>query len=269
MGYWYPAGFRKKLFPGRKMGIAVCIIAHNEEENLERTLSNLGWADEIIVVDCESTDSTGEIARRYTDRVFSRHNDPNLNVNKNFSFDQATSEWILCLDADEMVTGDLAGEIGRTVASGPPENGFFLRRKNTWFGRVLMHGGQFPDRQLRLFRSGSGRFPERHVHERLAVDGRVGTLQTPLEHFPYATVSQYLAKMDFYTTFEASRLLKEGKSFTAAGLFIDMADGAWRFFRRYLLKGGFLDGWQGFAAACLDFLSRIVVRLKLRESGGG
>lgn len=251
------------------MTVSVCMIAHNEEENLERTLSKLGWAEEIIVVDCASTDGTGEIARRYTERVFVRPNDPNLNVNKNFSFDQATSEWILCLDADEIVTGHLAEEIGCTVASGPPENGFFLRRKNTWFGKVLMHGGHFPDRQLRLFRRGSGRFPERHVHERLAVDGRVGTLQTPLEHFPYATVSQYLAKMDFYTTFEASRLLEEGKSFTAAGLFIDMAGGAWRFFRRYLLKGGFLDGWQGFAAACLDFLSRIVVRLKLRESGGG
>jgi glycosyltransferase involved in cell wall biosynthesis len=247
------------------MSISVSLIAHNEEDNLDGTLASLGWADEIILVDCGSTDSTVAVARKYTDRVFTRPNLSNLNVNKNFSFDQATSDWILCLDADEIVPAALASEIVRTAGSGPPEKGFFLKRHNSWFGRVLMHGGHFPDRQLRLFRRGEGRFPERHVHERLDVRGGVGMLEVPLEHHPYPTVSRYLQKMDFYTTFEAERLFAEGKRFSAGTFFLELIQGTFRFFRRYVLKGGFLDGWQGFAAAYLDFLSRLTVQIKLRE----
>jgi len=251
--------------PVAKESIAACLIAHNEEEGLAGTLEALGWTDEIIVVDCGSTDGTARIARRFTDRIFERPNLSNLNVNKNFAFDQAASEWLLCLDADEVVTPALAKEIGMRTSSGPVENGFFLSRRNNWFGRVLLHGGQFPDRQLRLFRRGRGRFPERHVHERLAVEGKVGALSEPLDHFPYRSLSHYLAKMDFYTSFEAGRLLAGGRRFGAAGLVAALVRGKFRFLRRYFLKAGFLDGWQGFAAASLDLLSLIVVQLKLRE----
>jgi hypothetical protein len=103
------------------------------------------------------------------------------------------------------------------------------------------------------------------VHERLDVEGRVGTLRTPLGHFPYRTVSQYLRKMDFYTTFEARHLLAAGGSFSVGGFLMSLVRAKVRFFRRYVLKRGFLDGWQGFAAAYLDFLSRMVVQFKLKE----
>jgi glycosyltransferase involved in cell wall biosynthesis len=245
--------------------VSVCIIAHDEEASLPETLSALDWADEIVVVDCESADGTAAVARRFTDRLFSRPNLANLNANKNYAFAQASSEWILCLDADEIVTGELAREIQSATSGDPAENGFFLTRENSWFGRVLKHGGHFPDRQLRLFRRGRGKFPEQHLHERLDVEGEVGMLPTPLGHFPYRTVGQYLRKMDFYTTFEARHRLAEGGSFTVAGFFLSLARAKMRFFRRYILKRGFLDGWQGFAAAYLDFLSRMVVQFKLRE----
>jgi glycosyltransferase involved in cell wall biosynthesis len=251
------------------MSLSVCIIAHDEEGNLDRTLSSLGWADEIILVDCGSSDGTAEVARKYTDRIFTRPNLPNLNVNKNFSFEQAASEWILCLDADEVVTEALGREIRGRAAADPPEQGFFLKRRNSWFGRFLMHGGQYPDRQLRFFRRGRGRFPEGHVHERLEVQGAAGTLGEPLDHYPYATVSRYLRKMDFYTTFEAERLHREGRRFTTGGLLLEILAAKWRFFRRYILKAGFLDGWQGFAAASLDFFSRMVVQFKLKGMGSG
>lgn len=249
----------------KEVTVSACIIAHDEESSLSATLSSLDWADEIVVVDCESRDRTAALARRFTDRLFSRPNLANLNANKNYAFSQATSEWILCLDADEIVSGELAREIAAVTSGRPAENGFFLPRENSWFGRVLTHGGHFPDRQLRLFRRGRGKFPERHVHERLDVEGRTGTLGNPLGHFPYRTVSQYLRKMDFYTTFEARHLLAAGGSFTVTGFFLSLLRAKFRFFRRYLLKGGFLDGWQGFAAAYLDFLSRMVVQFKLKE----
>ena len=249
----------------KEVTVSACIIAHDEEASLPATLSALDWADEIVVVDCESGDGTAAVARRFTGRLFSRPNLANLNANKNYAFAQAASEWILCLDADEIVPGELAREIQAVTNGAPAENGFFLARENSWFGRVLTHGGHFPDRQLRLFRRGRGKFPERHVHERLDVEGRVGTLRTPLGHFPYRTVSQYLRKMDFYTTFEARHLLAAGGSFTVTGFLMSLVRAKVRFFRRYVLKRGFLDGWQGFAAAYLDFLSRMVVQFKLKE----
>ncbi len=247
------------------MKISACIIAHNEESSLEAALRALRWVDEIVVVDCGSTDGTAAIARRFTDLVFERPNLANLNVNKNYAFDQATSEWVLCLDADEVVPPALAAEIRETMASGAAEQGFFIPRRNWWFGRVLRHGGHYPDRQLRLFRRGKGRFPERHVHERLAVEGRVGRLQEAMDHFPYPTLGRYLDKMEFYTSFEAGRLFGSGRRFGVLSTAGEILRGVLRFFRRYLIKGGFLDGWQGFAAAWLDFFSRVVVQFKLRE----
>lgn len=248
-----------------RVTITACIIAHNEEDRLPATLAALDWVDEIVVVDCGSTDGTRETAARYTERLFSRPNLPDLNVNKNYSFSLAVSDWILCLDADEVVPLALADEIRRRIDSDPPESGFFLKRKNTWFGRTLMHGGQFPDLQLRLFRRGRGAFPEEHVHERLQVEGKVGTLREPLEHFPYLTVSQYVKKMDFYTSFEAGRRYRKGDRFGAAAFLGALALAKVRLIRRYVFKGGLLDGWQGFAAAYLDFLSRMVVELKIRD----
>jgi len=255
LGYWY------------RVTISACIIAHNEEDRLPATLAALDWVDEIVVVDCGSTDGTREVAARYTDLLFDRPNLPDLNVNKNYSFSRAGSDWILCLDADEVVPVSLAAEIRRLIDSGPRENGFLLKRKNSWFGRTLMHGGQYPDLQLRLFRRGKGVFPEEHVHERLKVEGEVGTLGEPLGHFPYLSVSQYVRKMDFYTSFEARRRYGRGARFGAGSFLLALALAKVRLLRRYFFKGGFLDGWQGFAAAYLDFLSRMVVELKIRDLG--
>jgi len=267
MGYWYRCA--RQCRPGReKVTIAACIIAHNEEAELPATLSALEWVDELVVVDCGSSDGTAEIAEKSAARVFTRPNLSNLNVNKNYSFRQATSDWILCLDADEIVSEALAREIRARAVADSTEDGFFLKRKNSWFGRTLMHGGHFPDRQLRLFRRGRGAFPERHVHERLEVQGSVGTLDEPLEHYPYRSVSEYVRKMEFYTSFEAEQRIARGERFSAGGFLLELAGAKFRLLRRYLFRGGFLDGWQGFAAAYLDFLGRMVVQFKMRDLEG-
>lgn len=267
MGYWYRCARRRRPERG-KVTIAACIIAHNEEADLPATLSALAWVDELVVVDCESSDRTAEIAGKHTRKVFKRPNLSNLNVNKNYSFRQATSDWVLCLDADEIVSEALAREIRARAVPGSSEDGFFLKRKNSWFGRTLMHGGHFPDRQLRLFRRERGKFPERHVHERLQVQGKVGTLEEPLDHYPYRSVSEYVRKMQFYTSFEAERRVARGERFSAGGFLLELAGAKVRLLRRYLFKGGFLDGWQGFAAAYLDFLGRMVVQFKMRDLEG-
>ena len=235
------------------MTLSVCIIAHNEEDNLPRALESVRFADEVIVGDSESTDQTARIAEHSGAIVFPRPNLDNLNVNKNFTFDQAKGDFILCLDADEAVPPQTAEEILNVMKSNPAESGFFLPRRNHWMGRWLKHGGQYPDWQLRLFRQGKGRFPELHLHERLKVEGRIRRLHHPLDHFPYESREECQRKLDFYTTFEAKHLYDEGfrPSMLRKIRYMHWMP-AQRFLRRYFLKLGFLDGRSGWEAVQMD-----------------
>lgn len=245
--------------------VSACLIAHNEAGSLARTLDSLAWTDEIIVVDCGSTDATARIARERGCTVLERSNEPNLNVNKNVSFDAARSTWILCIDADEVIPPATADEVRRVVACDPPEQGFFLKRRNNYFGRFLRHGGHYPDKQLRLFRRGTARFGARHVHERLQVEGRIGMLTHPFDHYPYPTMARMIEKMNFYTDFEADYLYARGVRFCGRHFAWALVRAHMRFFRRYVLKLGFLDGVPGYAAALLDFCTRVASDLKLRD----
>ncbi len=245
------------------------MIAHNEEDKLAETLESARFAEEIIVADCGSTDATPIIARAYQVRLFSRPNLANLNINKNFTFDQAQGDYILCLDADEIVPAAAAQEIRELLHRPPREAAFFLPRRNYFFGRWLQHGGQYPDWQLRLFRRGQARFPEKHIHERLQVEGQTGRLHHPLDHHPYPTRTECQRKLDLYTTFEANFLFRQGvrPSVLRALQFLYWKP-AQRFLRRYLLKGGFLDGRPGLEAALMDVRNFRLRYAKLRRLAG-
>ncbi|HKJ00622.1 MAG TPA: glycosyltransferase family 2 protein [bacterium] len=233
--------------------IAFTLIGHNEAEQLPRCLEAVRWADELIYVDCGSTDGSYEVARRYTERVFRRPNLKNLNVNKAYGIQQATTDWVFYLDPDEVITEALAQEIRAVIAGDPPQNAFRLPRRNYFFGSWLRYGGQYPDTQLRLFRRGKAWFPCKHVHEKLEVEGQVGTLREAMHHFTNPTPAEAFHKLDFYSTFNAELWAREGRrpSLSMAVRWL-----AWkptvRFLRRYLLKGGFRDGWPGVAVAVLD-----------------
>jgi glycosyltransferase involved in cell wall biosynthesis len=235
--------------------IAVSLIGHNEAHNLPRCLESVRWADQIVYVDCASSDGSAEVARRFTERVYERPNLANLNVNKAFGVEQTTTAWVLYLDPDEVIPSALADEIRRVIDAGPKENAFKLPRRNLYFGVWLRHGGQYPDAQLRLFRRGKARFPCRHVHERLEVEGTVGTLRQPMEHHTNPTPQEALRKMEFYSSFNARLMVAAGRRPTPPlGLRMLVWTPATRFLRRYVLKGGFLDGWPGLIAALLDGL---------------
>jgi len=251
------------------MTLSVCIIAHNEEEKLPEALESVRFADEVIVADCDSEDATALIARGYGARVFSRPNLANLNVNKNFTFDQAKSDYILCLDADEMVPAETAAEIRMIVRQQPERAGYYLPRRNYFLGRWLKHGGHYPDWQLRFFRRGKGRFPESHIHERLCIDGEVGRLCHPLVHSPYETKEECRRKLEFYTSFEADLLYRKGvrPSPIHAIRFLYWMP-AQRFLRRYIFKLGFLDGHPGWQSMLMDIQNFRLRYLKLRELFG-
>src|SRR5690606_10903735 len=144
------------------------VITKNEERNVAACLETLRWADQLVVVDAESTDRTAEIARRFTPHVFVRPW-PGFGPQKNFAFHQVTCDWILIVDADERVTDRLRDEIRRTVGGSLPGDvaGFEIPRRNYFYGRWLRGGGVYPDYQIRLIKRGAGRYDDTLVHERL------------------------------------------------------------------------------------------------------
>jgi len=228
--------------------LSIAIIAHNEEQNLPRALESASWADEIIMVDCGSTDGTAAAAKKFKVRFFSRPNSTAVYINKQFAIDQAASDWVFILDADEEIPPELREEIKEVISSPGAAAAFKMPRRNFYFGRWLRHGGKYPDSQLRLFRRGKARFIPLPVHERLDIDGSTARLTRPLNHYPCRTVEDVERKRAFYWENLAKSYAIKGKS----RLFILLRPFTC-FLVNYLLKLGFLDGVQGFKTALMDF----------------
>ena len=252
--------------------IAFSLIGHNEAHNLPRCLESIRWADEVVYVDCASSDGSAEVARRFTGLVYSRPNLANLNVNKTFAIDQTSADWVFYLDPDEVIPPTLGEEIRAMIASDPPQNAFRLPRRNFYLGSWLRHGGQYPDTQLRLFRQGRARFPCKHVHEKLEVDGDIGSFKEAMEHYTNPSTAEVMKKLDFYSSFNAEIMLAEGQrpgpGMALRYLFWTPSS---RFFRRYFLKGGFRDGWPGLTVAMFDGMEIQVRFMKfcaLAQKGG-
>jgi glycosyltransferase involved in cell wall biosynthesis len=249
-----------------KTSLAITIIGHNEIEHLRALLPNLGWADELVYVDCESSDGSLEYAKTQHCRVYQRPNNPNLNINKSYAMEQSQADWIFYLDPDERIPEILSQDILRTISSPKDYAAFQLNRRNHYFGRWLRYGSQYPDIQLRLFKRGHGVFPRKHVHEKLQITGKTGHLKEDLLHYPYLSISQYLQKFNFYTSFEAIYLADSGKSpsFILAFRYC-FSKPLMRFIRRYFFKLGFRDSWPGLFAALFDALNYVVRYFKLIE----
>ncbi len=227
--------------------LSVTIIAWNEEERLRACLESVAWADEILVIDAESTDKTVEVAREFTDRIWVR-TWPGFAAQKNFALDQATGEWVLSLDADERVTPELRARIGRIVRANGPADGYSIPRKNIFWGAWVRHGGLYPDYQLRLFRRAAGRFVDSAVHESVVVEGHVERLAEPLLHHSYRGLDDFVARSNRYSALAARDIVARGGR---AGV-LDLAlRPLGRFLSMYVARGGFLDGWRGFVLAVL------------------
>ncbi len=224
--------------------LSIAIIARDEEANLRRTLPDLaGLADEVVLVDSGSADGTVELAQSFGARVL--HRDwLGFGPQKNFAIDRCTSEWVMSLDADEAPSAELLAEIPRAVADAPAAlAGFTLPRRNFFLGRPMLHGGMYPDRKLRLFRRGRARFEERAVHEAMFADGPVAALAGELLHEAYPSLALYLEHMNRYSSAAATG--KQSRSLPAF-LWNTLANPLATFAYNYGLRGGFLDGREGF-----------------------
>jgi len=244
-------------------GVSVIVIALNQEDNIGPCLETVRWADEIVVVDSGSRDRTLELAEAFTDRIFTI-DWPGYGAAKNFALDQARGDWVFSLDTDERVPVALRDEILMAVQKDSPFAGYRVPRKNYFGGRWVRYLGWYPDYTLRLFRKDQGRFRERAVHEEVEVNGPVGRLRTPLDHYSYAGVSDYLARQDRYARLAAQEMLKEGRRPRAGELF-------WRplshFLKLYVLRLGFVEGRLGYTLALLGSLYNFLKYYYLRELG--
>lgn len=252
-----------------KINISVVISAYNEEAKLEDCLKSVkDFAKEIIVVDNSSTDRTGEIAKKYTDKVFVQKNDPQkIDVQKNFGISKATSDWVIVLDADERITPELIHELDSVISNQKSEiSGYWIPRKNIIFGKWIEHTGWYPDPQLRFFRKGQGKYREGVLHQHIEVKGNLSHLAHHIEHQNYDSISQFLEKMVFvYTVSEANNLLENSYKF----VFIDLIKKPIsEFNKRYFAEKGYKDGMHGLALSLLMAFYHFIVYLRVWEAKG-
>jgi len=205
-----------------------------------------GIAQQIVVVDTNSSDQTLEIAKTYGAVITQPKDWPGFGPQKNRALDLATGEWVLSLDADERLTPALKSEIVTAIHHSAHVNCFAIPRLSWYCGRFIRHSGWNPDYVDRLFKRGSARFSNDLVHERLIPSGQVAKLENPMLHYSFMNYSQVLQKIDRYSTASAEQAFANGK--TSAPLKA-ILHGAWSFFRTYFLQAGFLDGPQGFTLA--------------------
>ncbi|MDO8573430.1 MAG: glycosyltransferase family 2 protein [Candidatus Daviesbacteria bacterium] len=245
--------------------ISVVLAVYNEEDNLRNCLESIkDFAWEIVIVDGGSKDKTLDIAKEFGAKIIQTNNPPVFHINKNKAIDASHGDWILQLDADEVVTEDLAEEIERVTSSKSDINGYWIPRKNFFLGRYLTKGGQYPDYTLRLYRQGSGRLPAKDVHEQAEVSGKVGYLRNDLLHERDKVFSEYLKRFNRYTDLLASQLKEKGVNVNRISFFsyIFVKPLFW-FFKVFVRHKGFMDGFPGFVFAFFSSLRFPVSYLKL------
>ena len=251
-------------------GLTATIITLNESANITAALESVRWADEIVVVDAQSSDDTVEIARRFTDRVVVREW-PGYIAQKNYAASIASHDWILSLDADERVTPALALEIKALMGSDPPCAGYRVPRVSHYLGRWIRSTDWYPDYQLRLYDRRCARWTGRYVHESVSAEGQVDRLRADLQHYPYRDVSHHLATIDRYSSLAARQMFEDGRHAGALQLsFHPVA----AFLRNYLVHGGVREGAAGLIVSMLNSYYVFLKFVKLweitkkREDGG-
>ncbi|MCK5450486.1 MAG: glycosyltransferase family 2 protein [Candidatus Omnitrophica bacterium] len=245
-----------------KVPVSVVIITKNEEENIAECLDTVKWADEIIVVDDESTDRTVEICKGYTNKVFTRKME-NEGRHRNWAYEQAANDWVLSVDADERVTEGLAEEIEKLLKVTPEYKAYTIPRQNHIGKYWLRYGGEYPAPQTRLFLKNEFKYEEAEVHPRAFLDGDCGHLKGDLIHYSHRDITDYLRSLNNHTTLEARKWYLTGRK-------MSLFHAVWRaldrcFYRRLLRKKGYKDGVYGLTVAAFSGIYQIVSYLKYRE----
>jgi glycosyltransferase involved in cell wall biosynthesis len=242
-------------------GLTVTVITLNEAAHIESCLASVAWADDILVVDCGSTDGTADKARARGARVIVR-DWPGYSAQKNFAAGEATHDWILSVDADERVTPELKDEIHTSLAAAVQPAGYRIPRVTWHLGRWIRTTDWYPDYQLRLYDRRRARWKPRRVHESVEADGDVVQLRHDLQHYAYRDIAHHHQTMDLYTTLAAEQMFEEGRR---AGVLDLVFHPPAAFLRNYVLKGGLRDGAPGFIISAMNAYYVFLKFAKLRE----
>jgi glycosyltransferase involved in cell wall biosynthesis len=249
---------------GHAPGISVVMTAFNEHAVIEQCLESVaGWADEIVVADGSTDPRTGEIARRYTDRVLQVENDLMLNVNKNAAIDAASHEWVLVVDPDERVSPQLAEELVECARAGSPHDGYRIPRRNVFLGVQIRpfdskHGGYM----LRFLRNGRGRFPCRTIHEALEVRGTTGQARGELIHRSPHGLAKLVWKQNLFSEHHALAAHRRGERFRLHRLLLGPPCA---FVRRFVSQSAWRLGTVGFMLSIQVAYSAFLIQAKLWE----
>ena len=230
--------------------LSVVVLTKNEERQIARCLESAQWADEMIVVDGESADRTADICRSYGAAVISHPFSGDFGQERNIGNEAASGDWILQLDADDRVSDELRAQIEIILREDPPYAAYKFRRKNWFLGREMRYGGWY-HYYPHLFRRGRAHF-EGRVHHLLRTDGPMGTLEGALEHHPFESLEQFIAKHNRYTSIEAQELL-ERQGVPELRLVREQLcrKPLKLFWKTYVKKQGFREGWHGFVFSVL------------------
>ncbi|MFA5832877.1 MAG: glycosyltransferase family 2 protein [Bacteroidota bacterium] len=241
--------------------ISIIIITKNEESNIARCLKSVQWADEIIVVDAESSDATVSIAQTMNARVIVKHWE-GYSKQKEFAMHQAKNDWIFSIDADEEVTEELKLEILQTIQLKETLNGYEIPRKSFFLGKWIRYGGWYPGYQLRLFKKSKTTMNHRPVHEGFLVEGIQGILQADLNHYTYQSLHQYIEKMNTYSSLDVLNKLSNERKI---GWYNFVFNPISVFLRMFISLKGYKDGFHGFVLAYYSALHSLSIFAKSWE----
>lgn len=240
--------------------LSVIVITKNEAHNIADCLACVPFADEIIVFDSHSCDNTVEIAQQFTPLVTVTPDWPGDGPQKNRALAQAHGEWVLCLDADERLSPELAKEIKSLITTSSSFAAFDIPYHSSYCGKLIRFGDWRRESHIRLFQRGKGKFTEDVVHCHLQVQGDIGKLKHPIIHHPFHHLTALLNKMNDYSSQSAQIYFKQGRK---ASFWTAISHSLWSFFRGYFLKLGFLDGREGFLLAASNAQGTYYRYLKL------
>ncbi len=228
-----------------KLPASLVIITFNEEKNIERCIKSASWCDDVVVVDSGSTDQTVTLAQKLGARtVVEKWR--GYGPQKNLAVSLAKNDWVIFLDADEALSPELSRTLASAIANKAlDKDAYLMPRLSFYMGRYIRHGGWYPDRQVRLFHRGRGKWSDDHLHERMMVE-RLGSFSEPILHWPFVNLQHQVNKNNSYSTLGALNLQDSGETFS----FLKFIFKPWvKFLECYFFKRGFLDGMPGLIIA--------------------
>jgi glycosyltransferase involved in cell wall biosynthesis len=244
-----------------KVPVSVVVITKNERENIADCLKSASWADEIVVLDDNSTDDTVKIARQFTDKVHARKMDIE-GRHRNYAYSLAGNRWVLSLDADERVSPELAEEIAALLSGSPADKAYTIPIKTYIGRRWIRHGGWYPAPKVRLFDKGHFKYEEAEVHPRVFIDGSCGHLKKDIVHYSYRDFHDFFVSLNNQTTLEAKKWFKEKRDINFIKMYRKSLS---RLLKAYVQKGGFRDGLLGFTVSWAGALYQFMSYVKYKE----